>query len=50
MAPEHAKRLLMALQDNVRKYEQQFGAIRLTQAQQEEGRTIAPFSIKQGEA
>ena len=50
LAPEHAKRLLMALQDNVRKYEQQFGAIRLTQAQQEEGRTIAPFSIKQGEA
>lgn len=50
MAPEHAKRLLMALQDNVRKYEQQFGAIRLTQAQQEEDRTIAPFSIKQGEA
>ncbi|MCM1035014.1 MAG: DUF3467 domain-containing protein [Paludibacter sp.] len=27
MTPEHAKRLLMALQENVRKYEQQFGAI-----------------------
>ena len=50
MAPEHAKRLLMALQDNVRKYEQQFGAIRLTQAPQAEGRPIAPFAIKQGEA
>lgn len=52
MAPEHAKRLLMALQDNVQKYEQQFGKIRLTQAQQpsSEGRTIAPFTIKKGEA
>ena len=51
MAPEHAKRLLMALQDNVQKYEKQFGTIRLTQPQQQnEGRTIAPFTIKQGEA
>ena len=42
----------MALQDNVQKYEQQFGKIRLTQAQQpsSEGRTIAPFTIKKGEA
>lgn len=51
MAPEHAKRLLMALQDNVKKYEQQFGTIRLTQTQQPtEERTIAPFTIKKGEA
>ena len=28
MSPEHAKRLLMALQDNVAKYEKQFGEIR----------------------
>ena len=27
MAPEHAKRLLLALQDNVQKYEMQFGQI-----------------------
>ena len=27
LAPEHAKRLLFALQDNIRKYEQQFGEI-----------------------
>lgn len=27
LTPEHAKKLLMALQDNVRKYEQQFGHI-----------------------
>lgn len=51
MAPEHAKRLLMALQDNIQKYEKQFGPIKLTQMQQSnEGRTIAPFNIKQGEA
>lgn len=29
MAPEHAKRLLLALQDNVAKYENQFGPIDL---------------------
>lgn len=29
MTPEHAKRLLMALQDNVQKYEAQFGPISL---------------------
>lgn len=52
MAPEHAKRLLLALQDNVQKYEKQFGMIKLAQPQQpsNEGRTIAPFNIKQGEA
>ena len=50
LAPEHAKRLLMALQDNVQKYEKQFGTIRLQQVPQQEERTIAPFTIKQGEA
>ena len=30
LAPEHAKRLLMALQDNVSKYEQRFGRIKNT--------------------
>ena len=27
MTPEHAKRLLMALQDNIQKYDSQFGTI-----------------------
>ena len=27
MTPEHAKRLMMALQDNIQKYESQFGPI-----------------------
>lgn len=30
MNPEHAKRLLMALSDNISKYESQFGQIRLS--------------------
>ncbi len=32
MNPEHAKRLLLALQDNVSKYEAQFGKINLGEA------------------
>lgn len=34
MAPEHAKRLLLALQDNVRKYESTFGEIDLGEAKE----------------
>lgn len=30
LTPEHAKRLLAALQDNIAKYEQQFGSIKKT--------------------
>ncbi len=29
LTPEHAKRLLMALNDNIKKYESQFGEIKL---------------------
>ena len=29
MTPEHSKRLLYALQDNIRRYEAQFGEVRL---------------------
>lgn len=42
MGPEHAKRLLMALQENIYKYEQQFGKIQVN-GQNNAGRTIAPF-------
>lgn len=49
MAPEHAKRLLMALEDNLRRYEQTFGPIRVPEAQAK-GRTIAPFPSNKGEA
>ena len=47
LAPEHAKRLLMALQDNIVRYENAFGKIKIPQ--QEKG-TIAPFHINKGEA
>ena len=42
LAPEHAKRLLMALNDNIQKYEQNFGKINLPEAQQP--RTATPFN------
>lgn len=32
LTPEHAKRLLLALQDNVKKYENQHGHIKVNQA------------------
>ena len=46
-APEHAKRLLMALQENVLRYENEFGKIQIPNQEQ---RTIAPFNIGKGEA
>ena len=48
LAPEHAKRLLAALQENVFKYEQQFGIIDLPEKNIQ--RTIAPFGKSHGEA
>lgn len=49
LAPEHAKRLLGALQENIMRYERQFGAIKMPE-QQHEPRTIAPFGSGKGEA
>ena len=43
LTPEHAKRLLMALQENVVKYEQQFGPIKNPQA-------LPPMGFGGGEA
>ena len=48
LAPEHAKRLLGALQENIMRYERTFGTIKMAQAQ--DPRTIAPFNVKGGEA
>ena len=48
MAPEHAKRLLFALQDNIQKYEKAFGPINLPGAEapaEEGGRTATPFGV-----
>ena len=51
LAPEHAKRLLFALQDNVAKYEQSFGPINLPGAEpQQGGRTATPFGMPEGKA
>ena len=48
LSPEHAKRLAMALQENIARYEQEFGNIQLPNAQP---RTISPFNIgNKGEA
>ncbi len=46
---EQMKSNLMKEKDNIQKYEKQFGVIQLSQPQGE-GRTIAPFTIKKGEA
>ena len=43
LAPEHAKRLLSALTDNINKYEAQFGPISSHE------RTIMPFGSNNGE-
>lgn len=52
MVPEHAKRLLFALQENIARYEQAFGEIELPGAPKSQtgGRTIAPFGTPTGEA
>ena len=47
LAPEHAKRLLGALQENIMRYEKAFGPIRSPE-QQSQG--IAPFELPKGEA
>ena len=47
LAPEHAKRLLAALQENIMRYEREFGAIKIPN---QEPRTIAPLPVGKGEA
>lgn len=47
LAPEHAKRLLAALQENIMRYEREFGPIKIPN---QEPRTIAPFNVNKGEA
>lgn len=43
LTPEHAKRLMHALQDNIAKYEQQMGVIK-------QAPVIPPMGFSQGEA
>lgn len=47
MSPEHAKRLLMALQDNIAKYENSFGTIEM---KGQKGAYMPPLSDFHGEA
>lgn len=47
MSPEHAKRLLLALQDNVAKYENSFGTIEM---KGQRGTYMPPISDFHGEA
>ena len=47
LAPEHAKRLLGALQENIFRYEREFGKIQIPQQQE---RTIVPFDVTKGDA
>ena len=46
LTPEHAKRLLMALQDNVSRYEGQHGKIKVEHG----GPMIPPMSFRGGDA
>ena len=52
MAPENAKRLIFALQDNIMKYEKTFGPIRIPEMemQSKDGRTATPFGVPEGKA
>jgi hypothetical protein len=50
MTPENAKRLLFALQDNVSKYEQQYGKIELKNNRQPIPGSTYPLSFGSGEA
>ena len=47
LAPEHAKRLLQALQENIVRYERAYGQIKIPNQQP---RTAMPFNIGKGEA
>ncbi len=51
MTPENAKRLLFALQDNIVKYEKNFGPIQMPEQQRNGNKTfVPPLSDFKGEA
>ena len=47
LAPEHAKRLLGALQENIGRYEREFGVIKVPS---KDARMVAPFPTGKGDA
>ncbi|MBQ9466304.1 MAG: DUF3467 domain-containing protein [Muribaculaceae bacterium] len=50
MTPENAKQLAIALQQNIQKYEQTFGEIRLRQPQQQVNADFIDFPTPKGNA
>ncbi|MCT4616344.1 MAG: DUF3467 domain-containing protein [Marinifilaceae bacterium] len=51
LGPEHAKRLLLALQDNIEKYEKQYGTIRNVDDRSASNKTVIPMGFgPKGEA
>ncbi len=48
LAPEHAKRLLLSLQENITRYESAVGRINIPQGPSEEGQVAMSFKV--GEA
>lgn len=50
MTPENAKRLSLALQDNIAKYEKQFGTIAMRNASQPVPGSTFPLSFGSGDA
>ena len=49
MAPQHAKELMLALQDNIHRYEQNFGEIKLMRPAGNQG-GIMDFPLPKGQA
>ena len=45
MAPMHAKTLMMALQDNIKKYENKFGAIKITKSSNKDSAFKLPDDV-----
>lgn len=50
MTPENAKRLLFALQDNIVKYEKNFGTIQMPEQRNNTNTFVPPLSDFKGEA
>ena len=50
MTPENAKRLMFALQDNIVKYEKNFGPIQMPELQRNAKTFVPPLSDFKGEA
>ena len=50
MAPQHAKELMLALQDNIRRYESNFGEIKINRPAGSPNGGIMDFPLPKGQA